>query len=383
MRRVSLVMSPQPKAARRAECCLLILLWFTSSYTIAMCDDASPSGGTSGRSEMPPQEQSNLARATDRAALETQAATLSVKAIQFLEGGRVEDAVVAQRQLVSVLVTMDGASHWRTKSERTLLRELERVSGLTQQQRNTYLVAYQRLLDGRLKMTANEYDKAEELLNKALDGFTMALGENFVSVATTLEKRGVIDLLRENPLKAKEYLTRAATVWKAIAGEDHPAYANALILVGAACLEAKDFKQAEVFFREALSRQRKVFGTRNSQYADLLGKLSRTMIEQKKLPEAEAICLQAISIAEETRGQDSLLMASCLFNLADVNMANEEYKDAERNLRRSLTLYERGLPSSSPVIPKVLDRYAWLLRKLDRFDEAKTIDARAQTIRGR
>ena len=80
------------------------------------------------------------------------------------------------------------------------------------------------------------------------------------------------------------------------------------------------------------------------------------MIEKKKLLEAEAMSLQAISIAEDAQSQDPLLMAACLFNLANVNIAYGEYKNAYSNLRRSVMFYERGLPPYSLLLARVLDR---------------------------
>ena len=363
------------------QCFLLVLVLLCSISAVAKCDDDPHLGVTPRRSQMLPQDQSTSSHPPDKATSESQVAILSAKAVRLLEDGNIEEAIVVQRQLLSVLGTLAGELHWRTKSEKTLLTEMEQVSSLAKQPRKTYLVGYQRLIEGGQKMALEDYGNAEELLDRALDNFTTVLGNNFVSVATTLEKLGVTSLMRGNPLKAKKYFARAAAVWKTIVGEDHPAYANTLTLAGAACLEARDFGQAEIFLREALHWQRRLFGTRDLRYAESLGRLSRVMIETKKLPEAEAMCLQAISIAEGAQRQDSPLMASYLFNLADLDIAYEEYGNADTNLRRSLLLYERGLPPWSPIIARVLDRHAWLLRKLNRCDEAKAMEIRAEGIR--
>jgi tetratricopeptide (TPR) repeat protein len=342
---------------------------------------------------MPLQQQSSSVQSADSTASDAQPAHLSAKALQLLKDGHIDEAVATQRQLVRVLTTLGGESHWQTKSDLVLLQEIERVSNFNEEQRQTYLAARQRLLDGTERRATADYDNAQALLNKALEDFSTLLGENCVSAISTLEQLGVLnsdltkvdilnaDLTKANFSKAKQYFTRATAICRTLCGEDHPAYAHGLTVVGTVCLEAQDFDEAETLFREALDRNRRVFGARSPQQANSLQNLSHVMIEKNKPLEAEAMSLQAISIAEEIQNKDPLLMAACLFNLANVNMAYGEHKNAYSNLRRSIMFYERGLPPCSLLLARVLDRYALLLRKLDRSHEAKAMEARAKAIR--
>ncbi|MCX7427982.1 MAG: tetratricopeptide repeat protein [Planctomycetia bacterium] len=312
---------------------------------------------------------------------QAQTVSLAAKAVRLLEEGSVDEAVIVQRQLVSVLTSSDGASGWRTRTEQALLLEMERACTLNEQQRKAYLVAYQRLAQSAQKIGIEDYDSAGELLDKALEGFTTVLGENFLGVARSLERLGLVTLRKGDPSKAAEHVIRAAAVWKVIVGDDHPSYANALRMAGEASVEARNLKQADALLRDALTRQRKLFGARGLPYAESLEMLSRVMLEQDRLPEAEALCLEAMSIAQDWHRQDSPSMAASFFSLADISIAYEEYANADANLRRSLVIYERVLPPWNPVIARVLDRHASVLRKLDRPDEAKAMEARAESIR--
>jgi tetratricopeptide (TPR) repeat protein len=375
--------SAQLKLARRcAECFLTVFLLISFLNVIAECDD-KPQGGTITSSlGIPPQGQANPIHTTDKAASEPLVVTLSAKTHELLEESNIEEAMATQRQLVSLLETLVGKTHWQTKNEQAFLVELERVSKFANQEQKTYLVAGQRWIDGCNEMALENYDNAKPLLEKALEGYFLLLGDNCVSTVATLEHLGILHLMKEDPSsKAKEYFIRAVAARKAIVGEDHPDYANAMTLVAVACSQLKEYDQAEVFLRDALSRDRKIFGEKNVRYAEGLGRLSMIMIEKNKLPEAEALCLQAITIAEQIQAQNTPLMASYLFNMANVHIAYGEYGDAEISLRRSLMLYENGLPPWSPTIAKVLDRYAWLLHKLDRSEEAKAMETRATAIR--
>jgi tetratricopeptide (TPR) repeat protein len=280
------------------------------------------------------QNRSSSPRPEDRAASEAQVTAVAAKAIAFLEEGNFEGALGAQRQVVAIVATLVGESHWRTRSDRALLNEMEAVRGLPEQQRKVYLVAYQRLVESTQKIAIEDYDSANELLQKALEGFTTVLGENFLGVAGSLERLGLVTLRKGDPSKAAEHLIRAAAVWKVIVGDDHPSYANALRMVGEASVEAGNLKQADAILRDALTRQRKLFGARGLPYAESLELLSRVMVEQNRLPEAEALCLEAMSIAQDWQRQDSPSMAASFFSLADINIAYEEYANADANLRR-------------------------------------------------
>ncbi|MHB1034345.1 MAG: hypothetical protein ACYC35_04280 [Pirellulales bacterium] len=88
-----------------------------------------------------------------------------------------------------------------------------------------------------------------------------------------------------------------------------------------------------------------------------------------------------MSIVKEQRLEESSLGAGLYYYLADIEISHGEYKDAEDSLCRSLMLYDSGGPGPSFLLPQVLDRYGWLLRKLDRPEEAAPVEKRAEAVR--
>lgn len=330
--------------------------------------------------EMSSQNQSNSIGSAATGGTNVQPAALSAQAIRLLNDGSIDEAVAVQRQLVNLLGTLGDGSHWQTRMETALLKEMELVCTLEEEQQTTYSTARRAMVDGERQMAAGN-DSADVFLASAMAGFRAVLGEDSVSMAVTTEQLGILDFnLKQDFSKAKQYFTRAAAIWTKIHGEDHPVYTNALALLGTVCLELKDLDQAEALFREALSRERKVFGATSVRRANLLQKLSSTMVEKGKPIEAEAMSLQAISIAEEAASHDALLMAACLLNLANVHLAYGEYGNAYSRLRRSSMFFERALNPFSLGLARVFDRSAKLLRKLDRSHEAKVMEDKAEAI---
>jgi tetratricopeptide (TPR) repeat protein len=348
---------------------------------IGRCEDASTPSPAARPPEMPAFDLSKPDDSSDKVMSASRAAVLSAKVNGMLEEGNVDESLAADREYVSALETAAGKDDWRTKNERLFLTELEQVVAFNDQRRTTYLDARRKMLDAGRKVAIAEYGEAETLLGEALAGFTAVLGENTNSVAFALQTLGRISLTQENPAKAREHFLRCQAVTKTLAGEDSTAYAAALNGLGCACLLAKDFDQAETHFQEALHRLRRLHGSKSPIYLDVLGRLCYVLVEKRRLPEAEAMCAQAFYLLQENRQQDSAYMATCLLNLANVNIAYEDYEDAEACLRRSLTIYEKISPTSNPEIARAVDRYAWLLRKLNRPDDAKVMEARGESIR--
>jgi tetratricopeptide (TPR) repeat protein len=313
--------------------------------------------------------------------MQTRGAKLSAAVVSRLAEGDLAESIAAQHDLVALLEASVGKQHWQTRSELSLKEELDRVAKRSQQDQDTYFVGHRLLVHGGQQMAIEDYDGASASLGKAEVTFATVPGQDCVSMAATLEKLGGIHLVKEEPAIAKEYLVRAMATWTSVVGDDHPALAGVLDSLGVAHLESGNLDDAETCFRTALDLERSHFGVRTIRYAHGLANLSRVMLQRGKSLEAEALCVQAIVIAREIRQQDSPQMASILFIVAEVNIAHEEYENAEVNLQNSLALYERRLPRWSPIIAKVLERYSWLSRKLDQPEDADSMEARAKAIR--
>jgi tetratricopeptide (TPR) repeat protein len=347
--------------------------------TIAECGESPSLAEMAGRSDTSPQGQTRTASTPD--IRQSQKAALAAKVVSLLTARRLDEAIVTQRQVLSLVEATTGKADWRRRGEENILSELEQVSRLGQQEREIYLAAFQSMSDGYNKKALREYDGAEKILTKALQDFRSVLGESSVSIGAALDHLGTIAAVRGQFAKAKEYYLRDAAVRKAIYGEDHPAYAEALGMAGSAWVETGDFVGAEPVLREALLRHRKLFGSHSLQCAKGLARLSSAMIGLKRFPEAEAMCLQAMSIIQGAQAQEPILMMACVLTLADVNMAFDDFNSAEANIELCLALYQRKLPPGDPLLPKALDLYAVVLQKLGRADEAKSIEARARATR--
>ncbi len=74
-------------------------------------------------------------------------------------------------------------------------------------------------------------------------------------------------------------------------------------------------------------------------------------------------------------------MATVLLEIGLLHVERKDYSLAEDNFRRALDIQSRQLGPDHPKVANVLDRYAELLRDLDRTSEAEELELRSEAIR--
>jgi len=97
--------------------------------------------------------------------------------------------------------------------------------------------------------------------------------------------------------------------------------------------------------------------------------------------EAEPLYRRALAIMEKALGPEHPSVAAPLKGLADIDLARGDYTRAEPLYQRSLIILERVLGANHRDVAKVLEKYAQLLHKTGRVDEAVDMEARAKVIR--
>ena len=317
----------------------------------------------------------------DKKLQELQAANEHAKAFLLLDEGSFAKAVETQRHCVSLFQKMVGNGHWRTKCEEAYLLEMECVVRFDEDQSKIYLNARKRLwrAENLLKLN-NPCDEVEVALTEALDSLGELFDKDMFSMAVAWDYLGTCHMGKGNYEKAKEHLLRALQAKRIIYGVDNPEYSGTLGYIGEARIQLTELDQAEIDLREALGVERKAFGMQSPRYVDALTRLSHVLIDKGRLPEAEAMAGQAIFLVQQNYNQESIQIAANLHNLAKVQIAFEEYASAENHLQRALAIYERFLPSQHPILSKLMDRRAMVLRKLGHDEEATQVENRAKEI---
>lgn len=79
---------------------------------------------------------------------------------------------------------------------------------------------------------------------------------------------------------------------------------------------------------------------------------------------------------ESVPDPDTALQVALLHNLASLEVARKQYRDAARRFDEALQLLDGGTPLPTRSAAQVLEDYAACLRKLGEGNQAKALEAR-------
>jgi tetratricopeptide (TPR) repeat protein len=144
----------------------------------------------------------------------------------------------------------------------------------------------------------------------------------------------------------------------------------------------RDYGRTEQLLRAALQEAEK-FGPDDPRVAVTLNNQANLAAARNRPAEAEPLYRRSVDLLEKARGPDHPQTALARLGLADFLAAQHHYDRAEPEYQHTLRSLEQCLGPAHPIVATVLERYALLLRKTGRADDAARLEARARDIRGR
>lgn len=118
----------------------------------------------------------------------------------------------------------------------------------------------------------------------------------------------------------------------------------------------------------------------NTRLAKSLNNMAALYHTQGKYNMAEDLYTRCLELKKKTHGDEHLEVAISLHNLAVLHSAKRRFADAEPLYKTSLDLKERLLGVDHPDLAVLLTNYALCLKRMDRADEAKAMEARAEKL---
>lgn len=139
----------------------------------------------------------------------------------------------------------------------------------------------------------------------------------------------------------------------------------------------KKYEAAMPVYRRALAIYEKKYGKDDLKLSPILERLPLLYFAAGDNLKTESAYQRIVSIKENALGADNPGVALSLGNLAEFYQIRGEYKKAEPLYRRVAAIEEKNAAAMNPQAARALGRYACLLRKLKRPDEADSIQSRA------
>jgi tetratricopeptide (TPR) repeat protein len=217
------------------------------------------------------------------------------------------------------------------------------------------------------------YEEAEKQLKVALQE-----AESFEPrdprLAATLEQVITVYRTQGKMVLAEPHYHRLLGIEEGTWGPDHPDLVPTLDALAWVCYGQRKFAEAEPLYWRSLVIWEKAVGSDHPTVATALDNLAGVYVAEEKFDKAEPLYRRALVIRQKAT------LAS-FDKLASLYIGETKYAQAEQLYQRAMSIAEK---MSDPIeLGMVLQKYAELLRMLDRNQEAETMEARIKEIRAK
>jgi serine/threonine protein kinase/tetratricopeptide (TPR) repeat protein len=233
---------------------------------------------------------------------------------------------------------------------------------------------------GLVKRETGDYDEAEVLLKRAISIQERVLGPEHADLAAALNNLGYVNQSKGDLAAAKSCYERAIRIQEKAHGPDHPELARFLQQLSGVLLEEGNYAKAWTLMEQALDIRERVLGPDHPDTSHSLEGLARLHLYEGRYEKAEALFRRAVTIVEKAIGPNSVDMAGSLDGLGEVCSRQGRLAEAEDYFKRSLAIREEALEPDHPLVAETLKSYAALLHEMDRSQEARALEARAERI---
>jgi eukaryotic-like serine/threonine-protein kinase len=223
---------------------------------------------------------------------------------------------------------------------------------------------------GRMYRRVGVYDKAQQLLERALVSGRAAFGPDHASVAETLHDLGSLAAEKGNAELAAARLEEALSIRRKIHGPEHTDVADTLAELGRIYQDQGLNERAGQLHREALAIRRKVLGDAHGETAVSLSDLASVLRLNGDLDEAATLLQQALDVHRKTRGDGHTMTATTLHDVGLVTAAKGDRASAESMFRAAMDVHRKALGENHPLVAVTLNSLSRIFRDQGRYDEA-------------
>ncbi len=212
---------------------------------------------------------------------------------------------------------------------------------------------------GGVHVTLAKYDRANELLDRALAIRTAHLGSEHPDIAATLDTQCLAYSAAGQHQQAIATASKSLAIIEKARGREHLETAAAITSLGTMQFNARAFDGAVASFEEALAIRTRLLGDEHLDVADALGNLGNTYLQAGRLPEAVSLLRRCLEIRESRLG-DSPGVCEAIQGLAEATI----HTDREETLQlveRGLAVARRVYHAKHPAVADALNNLAFML----------------------
>jgi tetratricopeptide (TPR) repeat protein len=172
---------------------------------------------------------------------------------------------------------------------------------------------------------------------------------------------------------------KALELREKVLGKDHDLVNVAALNLAEIQNSRRKFTDSRSLFERVLHSYERVYGVDDAKITTVLDRLALNYYALGQVGETEKAFQRALAVRKKALGVKSNAVAHSLYHLAEFYQFQGQYKQAEP-LYEQLIEIRKEIKASSDKQVEALDRYACLLRKQKRKDEAEQVEARSFSI---
>lgn len=238
-------------------------------------------------------------------------------------------------------------------------------------------------LYGKLKGKAESVKIDDTSVNVNLKGIQAVIVNIFNMEATDLVSRAKALSQEGQPNAAEKLFRRGLEIREREFGPDDPQVADVLNKMSVFFQSQNRTAEAATACTRALRMRKESLQAADPHVAESLNNLATLRLGLGQLERAEELLTEALEISRRALGEQHPLTGGVLSNLAKTYSEQKRDSEAEPLFRRAIGVLESTHGENHPNVARVLDNYVVLLRRLNRVEDARQLEARSAEIKRR
>ena len=227
---------------------------------------------------------------------------------------------------------------------------------------------------GQVYTSLGLFDRAQPLLEQALERRRASYGERHADVAETLGHMGRTLSYAADFDQAEASYREALAIQRELLEPDDPAIADSLSGLAYVLTEKGEFDEAGGLLEEALGIRRQAYGERHQAIAQNLADLGLNRFDQGDYDAALKLTAESLSMYRALLGSEPHPdVADVINNEAMVKYATGDYAAAEASFRESLEVSRALYGERHPAIATSMNNIAFTLHDQEEFAKAEAM----------
>jgi len=236
---------------------------------------------------------------------------------------------------------------------------------------------------GQVYQNMGDYERAQPLLEDALDLRRAALGPKHPEVAQSLNDLGVILHYRGEFEAAEARYREALRMRRQGLDAPHEGIASTLNNLGAVLHHQGSLDSAETYYRDALAMRQLLVADDDPELAVNIANVAMIRKYKGDHATADSLLREALAIQRAALGHEHPSVASTLNNIGTTRLDMGDGQGAINALQEALAIRRTVLGAEHPLVAQSLNNLAAAHERIDRLDQAERLYREALALRRR